>query len=1160
MNHLQQEAFEKLKEQFKDSPLSRKLRMETDSPFLEIPTDFPRLAITSFQANHVFFSLSASCSNSLKQLSSKQGVTLFTTLLAAYSTLLFRYTRQEHITIGCPAPENGSPGIGELTEAQLATKLFRMDLSGNFGFNKLLKRIHHEVLAANGKTTLLYDSLDEIDNSEFDAGRNSLCNIIFSYRNEELGNDEINEQHLNINQPQNSGDNADLALYVKDTAQGLKGVWTYNSALFEAGTVKRIANHFEVLLEAIVVDSEQTISQIQFLTETERHQLTSGWNTSKINYPADKCIHELFEEQAKLNPEATALIFEKKNLTYAELNERANKLGHYLSSKGVKPETLVPICTSRSLEMIIGIIGILKAGGVYVPIDPNYPLERVNYLLEDIGASVVVCNKDSRMLLKAFENIELVELNDEAPFFQNQPATNLNTDLSSNNLAYIIYTSGSTGRPKGVMIEHRALVDHCFGVIESAGLKTCRSFALFSPLVFDAGHSIIHSSFVLGACLHVLSDEVIVNSEKMSKYFEQNSIDCIKVVPSLWLSHANLQTVIVPEKVIIFGGEAFPLSTLNYLKKVKYAGNVFNHYGPTEVTIGKCIYKIDLNKPYVTVPIGKPFSNTRLYILDDHLQLTPPGVSGELYISGDGLARGYLNKPVLNAEKFIQNPFCSDFSFRKMYQTGDKVKWLANGNIEYLGRSDEQVKIQGHRIELGEIEDALLQSEMVCQAVVLANEDKRGNKQLVAYIVPAKPLEKETIIVFLREKLPEYMIPVVFVELEKIPLTGNGKINKKELEALAETNKKYVPPSNNIEADLAVIWQNLLNIEKAGIYDNFFELGGDSINAVVLFEKIYKKFHKKFPLAFIFNAPTIYQLAISIKASKKPELLSSNLIPIQPNGSKTPLFCMHAGLGDILFYGNLSLHLGDDQPLYGLQAKGVNGTEYPSSQMEEMANFYISEIRKVQPDGPYYLAGYCLGAMIAFEMAQQLTNEGQKVALLASFNGISPTYRNRAKTNNINGETKKKPKKGFAKVKDHLNQIAEMSLGQLISYGSVKFNNRIRNTYRNLYYFSRAKTTSGIFKLCFLFNIKVPGTTARFHVGQSLLKLQTKYKPKLYSGPMVVFRSPDIYSDPYLGWRSFVNGDIKTFDVPGVHKRRRDILNEPHVQLLAEEFKNFLDN
>ncbi|HEY2583166.1 MAG TPA: amino acid adenylation domain-containing protein, partial [Mucilaginibacter sp.] len=944
MNHLQQEVSKKQKELSRDSPISWKHQTEINNPFLEIPTDFPRSATGSYQANHVFFSLSASCSDSLKQFSTKQGAGLFTTLLAAYSTLLFRYTGQEHIAIGTLAPENSLQGTGKLKGAQLAAKLFRTDLSGNPTFNKLLKRVHHEVLTAKNTRRVLYESLEEIGKSEFGAVHDSLCNITFSYRNEELENNEISDRPLNISLSQNPGDNVDLALYVKDNSKGLKGVWTYNSTLFEAGTIKRIANHFEVLLEAIILNPQQTISQLQFLTETERHQLTSGWNISKINYPADKCIHELFEEQAKLHPKATALVFEKKSLTYAELNERANQLAHYLSSKGVKPETLVPICISRSLEMIIGILGILKAGGAYVPIDPNYPLERLNCLLEDINPLIVVCNIESRMLLKAFENIELIELNDKAPVFQSQPATNLKINLSPNNLAYIIYTSGSTGKPKGVMIEHRGLVDHCYGVIESAGLKKCKSFALFSPLVFDAGHSIIHSSFVLGACLHVLSDELIVNSEKISNYFDHNPIDCIKIVPSLWLSYANLQKTILAQKVIIFGGEAFNLGILNYLKKFHYAGNIYNHYGPTEATIGKCIYKVDLNKTYVTVPIGKPFSNTQLYILDNQFQLTPPGIGGELHISGDGLARGYLNKPDLTIEKFLQNPFIPDFP-SKMYKTGDKVRWLSDGNIEYLGRSDEQVKIHGHRIELGEVEDALLQSEIVYQAVVLANEDKRGNKQLVAYIVPAKPFEKEALTIFLREKLPEYMIPVMFVELEKIPLTGNGKINKKELEALAETNKKYVPPGDDTEAELAVIWQKLLDIEKAGIYDNFFELGGNSIDAVVLFEKINKKFHKKFPLAFIFNAPTIYQLAISIKSSKKPELSSSHLIPIQPNGSKTPLFCMHAGLGDILFYGNLSLHLGYDQPLYGLQAKGVNGTEYPSSQMEEMANFYITEIR-----------------------------------------------------------------------------------------------------------------------------------------------------------------------------------------------------------------------
>jgi len=1133
-----------------------KQELAINTPLLEIPADFPRASTTSYGIDHVSFSLSDSLKNALKQLSKQLDTTLFTTLLAAYNTLLFRYTKQEDIVIGFPSLKNIFNEKGEFIGTLPNTKVFRTDLSANPCFNELIKRVHKVVLKGHRHKAVQYERLEEVTKLAYGINYTGLYNVMFSFRNIKVRNNKINQLSSNSSISINSSGAVDLALCIEETTEGLNVVWTYNSGLFEAVTIKRFAKHFEVLLESIVSNPGQAISQLQLLTDIECQQLSLEWNSSKINYPAYKCIHELFEAQVRKTPRSTALVFEKKELTYAQLNERSNQLAYYLRSRGVKKDTLVPIFIDHSLEMIIGILGILKSGGAYVPIAPNCPSERVAYLLGDTKASIIICNKESKIQLKAFKNIELVDLTGELSFLKNQPTNNLNISFSSDSLAYIIYTSGTTGKPKGVMIEHRSLADHCYGIIENANLKTCKSFALFSPLVFDAGHSIIHSSFILGACLHVLSKELIMNSEKVKTYIDNNSIDCIKIVPSLWLSYAGLQKIILSKKAIIFGGEAFPLSILNYLRNLNYNGNIFNHYGPTEVTIGKCMYKVNLNKAYHSVPIGKPFSNTQLYILDDFFQLLPVGTEGELYIAGDGLARGYLNQPGLTAEKFIPNPFSTNPSGR-MYKTGDKAKWLCDGNIEYIGRDDEQVKIGGHRIELGEIEEALLQSNLVSHAVVLSYLDKKGNKRLVDYIVPAKQYNQEALIAFLSKRLPEYMIPVKCVELESMPLTGNGKINKKKLQNMVGMDKKFIAPKNDIEVRLAVIWKDLLNTETISIHDNFFELGGNSLLAVALFEKIKKEFNKSFALAYIFNAPTIYQLAAALKVTT--ETLLSSLVPIQPNGTKAPLFCVHAGGGDILFYGNLSLCLGQDQPFYGIQAKGINGTEIPSSQMEQMANYYISEIRKVQPEGPYYLAGYCLGARIVFEMAQQLTNEGQKVALIANFNGISPIYGRSSNVTNI--ENSGTSKRLFAKISCHLNYIAKLSLKEKVSYIFKKLKFQIFSKLSGPFFLLRFKLYGLMFKLYFVCKQKVPGSIARRYTAESLYILQCKYKPKPYQGSMVIFRSPGIYDkDAYLGWKYFVKGEIKTFDIPGEHKSRRDILNEPFVQSLAKELETFLHN
>ncbi|HEY8780359.1 MAG TPA: amino acid adenylation domain-containing protein [Mucilaginibacter sp.] len=1154
MNDLRQTAFKKEGDVVELPVLLG--QQHTHTPFLELPTDFPRSPTTSCRIDHVSFSLSASCCNSLKQLGTQAGTSLCTTLLSIYYTLLFRYTRQEDIVIGFPALENVFNEKGELIGIHQNTKKIRTDLSGNPSFNELLKLVHQVIFTTDKHEEKLYETPDEITKLDPGINKAGSHNVVFSYKDPEFGNNEINCSP-NIIQPENYKGAFDLALDVEETTQGLNGMWKYNSELFQANTINRLAKHFEVLLEDVISNPLQTISQLHVLTDKEHRQLTLEWNSSKINYPADRCIHELFEEQARKTPEAVALIFENKKLTYKELNDHSNQLAHYLKSKGVKQETLVPICVGRSLEMIIGTLGILKAGGAYVPIDPGYPQERIAFLLADTSASLVVCNKESKIQWEVFENIDFVELTYEGAFLKDQPTCNLNIELSPGSLAYVIYTSGSTGKPKGVMIEHRSLADHCYGIIESAGLKTCESFALFSPLVFDAGQSIIHSSFILGASLHVLSDELILNGEKLMSYLGNHSIDCIKIVPSLWLSYANLKHLVLPKKVIIFGGEAFHLSILNYLIKSNYSGNVYNHYGPTEATVGKCIYKVNLDKTYHTVPIGKPFSNTRLYILDDYYQLTPVGVEGELYIAGEGLARGYLNQANLTGERFVLNPFTVNAS-DKMYKTGDKVRWLSDGNIEYIGRADDQVKIQGHRIELGEIEEALLESELVRQVVVLANADKKGNKRLVAYIVPDKPFDKKVMTAFLRKKLPEYMIPVTLVEVENLALTVNGKINKKELENLEEVNRKYIAPQNDVEAKLAAIWKDVLNIERIGIHDDFFELGGNSIQAVALFARIKKKFRKDFPLAFMFKARTINQFALALKETKEALSLSSSLVPIQPNGSRTPIFLVHAGHGNILFYGSLCQHMGMDQPCYGLQAKGINGTELPFSRIEQMASYYIEEIRRVQPEGPYNLVGYCLGALIIFEMAQQLTSQGQEIALLASFNGVSPIYYR--PSNIINIERTGTSRTRFARASYHLKNIAKLSSKEKIIYIFKRFIIQLLSKLKGPFVWLLFKLWATIVNLHFICKRKAPQTIARKHLIHSLFTLGSYYKPKPYSGPMVIFRSPGIFTDPYLGWKSFVKGEIKTFDIPGMHKTRRDILNEPFVQFLAKEIKNHLDN
>jgi amino acid adenylation domain-containing protein len=1138
---------------FNDPVLFWKRQLASGVPRLEMPTDFPRSRAETYDTRHITFTVARQLVAALKQNNESIEGSLHTILLTVYNVLLFRYTGQTEIVIGLPDIECRVDETGGFIDAHHHTKVFHIQFANDIRFIDLLAKVNQLISEYALHPDVSYQTLLGAFNADFENDRSCLYNLIFSYRNALIGSKEIDYWSANVSVPENARHSIDIALYIKDTADDLNITLTYNSALFKAESMQLFARHFEVLLEAIIINPLQDVAKLPLLCEAELTQLTSVWNTSAVNYPDNKCVHELFEQQVAINKNANALMFENEGLTYGYLNECANRLAHYLQNHGVKAGVLVPVCVDPSPEMIIAILGILKAGAAYVPMDADYPADRIAYLLEDTAAQLVICNDRSKIKLQAFKNVSLLSLGGD-DVTQSYPTDNLNIDVKPGDLAYVIYTSGTTGKPKGVMIEHRALIDHCYGVIESAGLDICKSFALFSPLVFDAGHSIIHSCLLTGGCLHLLPKSLIVDSERVTAYLNDNEIDCIKIVPSLWLSYAGTQQIALPVKVIIFGGEAFPLSVLNYLQRLNYKGNVYNHYGPTEVTIGKCIHKVNLDAGYHTVPIGKPFSNTQLYVLDDHMQVVPVGIAGELYVAGAGLARGYLNLPGLTAEKFVDNPFSTGVSGR-MYKTGDKVKWLPDGNIEYLGRCDEQIKINGYRIEPAEIEDALLQSGQVSHAIVLAIADDKGHSRLVQYIVPNPSFNKDTLLAFLRKKLPAYMIPVSSIELMQLPLTKNGKVDKKQLTCLAAFSKEYTAPVGSIEIKLTRIWETVLNSSKIGVHDNFFELGGNSILAAMIFAKVKHSFHKCFPLSTIFSAPTVHLMAGMLIDTIEKEQASKIIIPIQPRGHKVPLFCVHAGHGHVLFYGNLALHLGNDQPLYGIQAKGIDGTDLPFSKMEDMAAHYIDEIRKIQPEGPYHLAGYCLGALITFEMARQLLSQGQQVALLANFNGISPYYHRPV----IHAATNSKEQPGrFEKIRRHLNNIKKLKGSEKVDYVSQRLWVRVKSKVIGPLFKFNFKMLGTIFKLFLVVGKNVPDSFARRYTGDSLYLLQCKYRPQAYQGDMVVFRSPDIYPDPYLGWQALTTGQIKTIDIPGEHETRRDIMNDPYVQYLAKELEGLL--
>jgi amino acid adenylation domain-containing protein len=745
------------------------------------------------------------------------------------------------------------------------TLVLRPDITGNPTVKEFLARVGQVALDAYDHQDLPFERLVQELNPERDLSRNPVFQIIFAFRNSEsvpvLPNIYVRPVSIPCEVAK-----FDLSSTVTESKDFFQISFTYNTDLFNADTIERMVGHFQRLLEGVVANPEQRIGELPLLTESERHQLLVDFNDTKTDYPKDKCIQELFEAQVEKTPDAIALVFEERRLTYRELDNRANQLAHYLMRRGIGAHVLVGICMERSIEMIVGLLGILKAGGAYVPLVASYPEARLGLMLEDTQASLVVSDLASQNSLPP-HSAHVICLDRDWEEIAREPQVNPGNRSTADNLAYVIYTSGSTGVPKGVEVPHRGVVRLLFGV-DYVRLDRAQTFLHLAPISFDAA-----TFEVWGALLHggkcVLFPGKMPSAEELGEVLKKHRVN------TLWLTAALFNTVINEEpqalsevKQLLIGGEALSVPHVKKGLAELLNTEIINGYGPTESTTFTCCYRIprQLDDNLTSIPIGKPIGNTQVYILDPHLNPVPIGVAGGIYIGGMGVARGYLNRPELTAEKFIPDPFSSDPTSR-LYKTGDRARYLPDGNIEFLGRMDDQIKIRGYRVELGEIETVLGQHSSLREAVVLAREDSPGDRRLVAYAVAAAgstPSVHE-LRSFLQQKLPEYMVPSAFVFLELLPLTPNGKLDRKALPAPDQTRPEleetFVAPRTPVEETLASIWAAVLKVDKVGIHDNFFELGGHSLLATQLISRIRETFKIDLPLRSLFEAPTIYGLA-----------------------------------------------------------------------------------------------------------------------------------------------------------------------------------------------------------------------------------------------------------------------------------------------------------
>ncbi|BAU65716.1 amino acid adenylation domain-containing protein [Stanieria sp. NIES-3757] len=893
-----------------------KQQLGNNLPVLNLPTDYPRPTKLTYQGATQSFTLSPSLTQALKALCQQQGVTLFMLLLAAFKVLLYRYSHQEDLIVGTPIANRNRAEIEGLIGFFVNTLVLRTNLEGNLSFTELLQRVKQITLEAYSHQDLPFEKLVEELKPERHLNHNPLFDVMLVLQN--APETELQLPNLNISSCTEDSHRVkfDLTLSLAETEQQIAGFIDYSTDLFEFSTIARMVGHFQVLLESIVENPQQKLSQLSLLTAAEKQQLLVEWNNTEVKYPQDQCIHQLFEAQVEKNPDAVAVIFENQQLTYQELNTRANQLAHDLQKLGVKPEVIVGICLERSLELIIGLLAILKAGGAYLPLDPSYPRERLALMLENSQTPILITQRQIEKNLPLHQ-AQVVFLEEKQLTNTAESTTNPTCNLHLDNLAYVIYTSGSTGKPKGAMNTHRGILNRLLWMQEAYQLTTEDSVLQKTPFSFDVSVWEFFWCLMVGARLIIAKPEGHRDPNYLINLIQEQKVTTIHFVPSMlqvFLEAEGLENCQSLKRVIC-SGEALSFS-LQEKFFVRLNCELYNLYGPTEAAIDVTHWRCQKNSSRSIVPIGRPIANIQIYILDRDLQPVPIGVAGELHIGGVGLARGYLNQPQLTKEKFIPNPLLGveispeieglslELNSRTgcinawgnprrrplvhtprslhnstLYKTGDLARYLPDGTIEYLGRIDHQVKIRGFRIELGEIEVVIASYPLVKDCVVVAHEDTTRDKRLVAYFVAKEEVEVKQLREFLKSKLLDYMIPSAFFELEAFPLTPNGKCDRNSLPIpdFTPTTTQYLAPRTETEETLVGIWQEVLNLPQVGIDDNFFELGGNSLLATQVVSKIRQSLSIELPLRCLFEYPTVAQLADQIASS-----VAQEIPPIKP--------------------------------------------------------------------------------------------------------------------------------------------------------------------------------------------------------------------------------------------------------------------------------------
>lgn len=852
-------------------------------PVLELPTDRPHSPDQTHTGGIINFTVEPKIAARLRQLCQEQNVTMFMLLLAAFQIQLSRYTGQSDIVVGTPIANRNRAELEPLIGFFVNTLVLRTELSGDPLFGELLDRVRKVTVGAYEHQDIPFEKIVEELQPDRRLSRTPLFQVMFILQNAPMHVFELPGLTLTHVDVERVTAKFDLTMSFRDADGDLLGTFVYDADLFDESTVARMVDHCNTLLAAIATDHRRHISTLPLLNDEEQGRLLHEWNDTRAPFGPARCVHELFAEQAARTPEHVAVVDETQQLTYSELDARTNQLARHLRRQGVGPETTVGILLERSVAGMIAIFGVLKAGAAYVPLEPTHPVDRWQRIIADSRITALITEQRFAKHLPA-DAPALVLLDAQLDSLSSESTAALERIAEPQNLAYVIYTSGSTGQPKGVALEHRQLFNYLRAIEQRLAFTPAASYAAVSTLAADLGHTMIFGALCAGggATLHLISQERAGDAEALSEYFSRNQIDYLKIVPSHLRALLEVGGHVLPRRGIVLGGEAFTLDLARRIAESAAGLEIFNHYGPTETTVGVLTHHVTPDVPFTksgTVPLGRPIGNIRLYVLDRSLEPVPVGVAGELFIGGAGVSRGYLNAPATTAEKFIPDAF-TDEPGARMYGTGDLVRYLSDGSIEFLGRVDDQIKIRGYRIEPVEVEEVLRQHEAVRAAFVTAHSENGSEKRLAAYVALASGFEltASELRDFAHHRLPDFMIPSLWVMLDELPLTPNGKVDRRALPAPDHVRPRdentYVAPRNVDEEILAQLWTEILGVDRIGVNDNFFDLGGHSLLATQLVSRIRKKLDVEMPLRGVFEAPTIAGQAERIEALRwsTPEL------------------------------------------------------------------------------------------------------------------------------------------------------------------------------------------------------------------------------------------------------------------------------------------------